>query len=1197
MKKLFLLAIGLLCVTSLGSVHADIWDEVANIGYGVGDAVGNANEWVGDRSRESQEWQIEQEYNQRPVSERDLSYEEWKELKGYTTRGGAMLPQGDFSVTDYRQDFGSEIGENDSLRSYMKKVINFILSFLGIIATAMLVYAGYLYVTSGDGDGAEKAKKILIYVAIGIIIILASYAIVNTLIRNAGREGYDDRCGVIDNQPDCDAQTNCIWTEGVCETRDFERTDGMAYGMQGTVGVEGHYYRTNGGYIAPVGETLTFTVQSPEVESGNWDVGDGALHPITEPLSVPFYDVGMRVVRGSGVSQSGETFGVSEVILVGDPINPRFTMPSVAGFGSPVGVQDNSTTPPRGGSIVGYEWECISPDGTVGGGSCPDMSNFQKQFNMVFSNEEEGEYTIRLTVTSSLVDEAGSPATATTEDTIWVSADGGTTSSLAAQFSPNKSSLSLGEEVVADATYSRGAVEYQWECWKGYPGNDSAEDNACPSVSDSWSDNTFEAFSFEGLSGEETDQKYTGEYYISLTIRDADENESSTVHKKIIVLPAVPSDRPAARVRYKVTLLDQLNNLWKSLKAQSISNTSTGDSEDIYPSQTIEIRRGQKIEFETYMPKSSPYQSLPYTVTWWWNGNVIGSQPPEGIENYVKSHQLKVVVADKNDQNKKDTLLFNVKVKNNLPQVKVTKVETWEDDPAIPLAYARVSVEANDDADGAFGGIQAYKIEAREAGRYLTMDYVPTDKEEIETLINLSPYPGPRAFVFRATATDTDHESDFDQTSVMTIDVPYVDSPTVTFTASKTYAHTGEELSFYPNATGFPEGEEITYTWYWGDGDETETTDDAVDHTFEKSGNRQIRVVATSETAEAEAVKMMNIVSPFGTGEGNRPPTVEITGMAPGNTGDTSTIFTFCVDVNDPDGDELTYTWNLGDGNKMNVKNVGYQYENPGTYIVYLTVSDGQYSATDNQTIRVVSLGDEIPPSEVEYCEASGDSVLGDNVAIGAFANNLESFEDELSYREGLLREALADETDPEAQAEIQACIATSVETQAKIRELSEEQDPMAQQKLNDEITELLKKLHACDPTVDDRFVTVRGTPETTFFFYGYAPTSGDRPLIFKWETEDGQHFVGQDISTKFPNLGIVEVNMIVSDGVAEATASLNAKIEEVSDLEKSANLGAEVIDLSQPPQKTETEVAPQPQEPEPAMESSSPKEAPAMGV
>lgn len=58
-------------------------------------------------------------------------------------------------------------------------MINFFLGLLGLIAVAFLIYAGVMMVTAGgDEQHITKAKKIIIYAVIGIVIILLSYTIV-----------------------------------------------------------------------------------------------------------------------------------------------------------------------------------------------------------------------------------------------------------------------------------------------------------------------------------------------------------------------------------------------------------------------------------------------------------------------------------------------------------------------------------------------------------------------------------------------------------------------------------------------------------------------------------------------------------------------------------------------------------------------------------------------------------------------------------------------------------------------------------------------------------------------------------------------------------------------------------------------------------------------------------------------------------
>jgi hypothetical protein len=61
--------------------------------------------------------------------------------------------------------------------------INWALGFLGLIAVVAIIIGGYYYLLSGGDEGtAGKGRKIIIYAIIGIIIILLSFAIVNTVL-------------------------------------------------------------------------------------------------------------------------------------------------------------------------------------------------------------------------------------------------------------------------------------------------------------------------------------------------------------------------------------------------------------------------------------------------------------------------------------------------------------------------------------------------------------------------------------------------------------------------------------------------------------------------------------------------------------------------------------------------------------------------------------------------------------------------------------------------------------------------------------------------------------------------------------------------------------------------------------------------------------------------------------------------------
>ena len=70
-------------------------------------------------------------------------------------------------------------GVPTDLRQAIMNVTNWILGFVAIIATLVVIYGGVLYLTAtGNEEAVEKAKKTMSYGVIGIVICGLAYAIV-----------------------------------------------------------------------------------------------------------------------------------------------------------------------------------------------------------------------------------------------------------------------------------------------------------------------------------------------------------------------------------------------------------------------------------------------------------------------------------------------------------------------------------------------------------------------------------------------------------------------------------------------------------------------------------------------------------------------------------------------------------------------------------------------------------------------------------------------------------------------------------------------------------------------------------------------------------------------------------------------------------------------------------------------------------
>ncbi|MBP7671036.1 hypothetical protein KA119_01960 [Candidatus Gracilibacteria bacterium] len=84
---------------------------------------------------------------------------------------------------DVPESVSAATGGEGSLRTLILRVVNYGLGFLGVIAVIMIIYAGVLYTTAaGNDDNIGKAKNIIMYAVVGILIVLLSFVIVQATL-------------------------------------------------------------------------------------------------------------------------------------------------------------------------------------------------------------------------------------------------------------------------------------------------------------------------------------------------------------------------------------------------------------------------------------------------------------------------------------------------------------------------------------------------------------------------------------------------------------------------------------------------------------------------------------------------------------------------------------------------------------------------------------------------------------------------------------------------------------------------------------------------------------------------------------------------------------------------------------------------------------------------------------------------------
>jgi PKD repeat protein len=170
-------------------------------------------------------------------------------------------------------------------------------------------------------------------------------------------------------------------------------------------------------------------------------------------------------------------------------------------------------------------------------------------------------------------------------------------------------------------------------------------------------------------------------------------------------------------------------------------------------------------------------------------------------------------------------------------------------------------------------------------------------------------------------------------------------APTVTASRTPTgVIQPGTEVSFTANASD-PDNDPLTYAWDFGDGGTS--TQQNPTHTYANPGIYTAKVtVSDGRGGTATDEVSVNVAGP------NQNPTVSASRTPTGNVRVGNPI-SFSANGNDPDGDELTYSWDFGDGNTSNQQNPTHTYLTASTFTATVTVSDGK-GGTASASLTIV---------------------------------------------------------------------------------------------------------------------------------------------------------------------------------------------------------------------------------------------------
>lgn len=102
-----------------------------------------------------------------------------------------LIPTPSIAAFDSADRLGLQFGQQSGLgsrdvREVVASVINVLLSLLGVLFVALIVYAGFLWMTAnGNEDQVGRAKKTLYAAVIGLLIISSAYIIAQFVITSS----------------------------------------------------------------------------------------------------------------------------------------------------------------------------------------------------------------------------------------------------------------------------------------------------------------------------------------------------------------------------------------------------------------------------------------------------------------------------------------------------------------------------------------------------------------------------------------------------------------------------------------------------------------------------------------------------------------------------------------------------------------------------------------------------------------------------------------------------------------------------------------------------------------------------------------------------------------------------------------------------------------------------------------------------
>lgn len=214
--------------------------------------------------------------------------------------------------------------------------------------------------------------------------------------------------------------------------------------------------------------------------------------------------------------------------------------------------------------------------------------------------------------------------------------------------------------------------------------------------------------------------------------------------------------------------------------------------------------------------------------------------------------------------------------------------------------------------------------------------------------------------VYRVTLSVTDSSGQANATTSDEIEITVVDKENATPVAMVNpdrVAAINEIVPFSGKGSSDSDGNIISYIWDFGDGNSANGRD--VEHAYEQSGRYLARLTIRDDSGLDSAVSNAERLIVV-----NEPPVAD----AGIDQHITASVVAFsAADSFDQDGEIIRYSWDFGDGEKGEGRDILHTYREPGVYSVGLEIEDGSGAIRNTDTDQLIVRVNALPVADAGF--------------------------------------------------------------------------------------------------------------------------------------------------------------------------------------------------------------------------------------